>query len=108
MDAAIYTPIGGGRISKADAFDVLAEKLNIEERPISEIRRDVFRLVFSLGRLAVEQGQEGKIDLEIFPESWDVLGAIYEGLAQIEAQSMEPTHQANLTTFLAERSAAAA
>jgi len=103
----MFTPIGGGRISKADAFDVLAEKLNIEERPLSEVRRDVFRLVFDIGRYAVEHGQHGKIDVELWRESFETMGALYEGLAQIEQEAMAPTHKANLDHFMRERSIAA-
>lgn len=107
MDAAVFAPIGGGRISKAEAFDVLAEKLGLEERPLSEIRRDVFRLVFDLGRFAFEHGQHGKIGLDMWAESFEALGGLYEGLAGMEHQAMEPTHKANLERYLHERSIAA-
>ncbi len=102
---AFYAPLGGGRIGKAEAFNILSEKLQLEEKPISMIRLEVFRLVSLLGQHIAFDSQNGKNTLELWRENWDMLNGLYEGLAEIEGLVMKDTHQANLQRFLALRSA---
>lgn len=106
MDAAVFAPIGGGRLNKVEAFDILSERLGIHERPLSTVRLDLFRLVFLLGTEFQEQrGNPRKNQLELWDEGWSLIGDLYESLAEIETQAMKPTHEATLRRFLDERSA---
>ncbi len=107
---AIFTPIGGGRLDKAQAFDVLAEALHIDERPIGAVRTDLFRLVFEVGGYALAQldrTAQGRPPLVLWGESWQLLGALYEALNGLELEAMRSTHAANLEQFLTERAAEA-
>jgi len=106
MDVQDFTPLGGGRVSKAQAFEAFADALNLYERPISNIRRDVFRLAFDLGRHAFEHLGEGVPGLGMWLDSWDTIGGLYEALATIEDDAMRPTWTTNLDKLLAERAAA--
>lgn len=105
MSAAIYTPIGGGRLDKVEAFDVLAMHLNIEERPLSEVRLNIFRLVFRLGSWAMEHKSTNNHPLSEASEGWEELGALYEGLAGLESSAMADSHKLNLSRYMDERAA---
>ncbi|MDQ2773242.1 MAG: hypothetical protein M3Y54_22380 [Bacteroidota bacterium] len=102
---AVYMPLGGGSINKVDAFNILSDRLLLEEKPISTLRLEVFRLVFTLGQHISYHGTKGKNDLDLWQESWDMLAGFYEGLAEIEDLVMADTHQANLQQVLELRSA---
>lgn len=103
---AVFTPLGGGSIGKAEAFDIMAEQLCIHERPLSEVRLDVFRLVFQLGtEFQAQSKSRGKAESELWDESWALLGGLYEGLAAVEAAAMKTAHAVNTQNFLATRSA---
>jgi hypothetical protein len=94
MDA-VFSPIGGGRIGKAEAFDILAEGLGIEDRPLSAARLDLFYLVLGLGRHFAEAPLSGNA-AEVPVECWDVMGGLYHGLAHLEAAAMKQLHADNL------------
>lgn len=103
---AVFSPIGGGAIGKAEAFDLLAERLNLLETPISEVRRNIFRLVFQLGTDSQNQiGNPRNPSLELEQESWALLGDLYEGLSDIEERAMKAPHADNLALFLERRAA---
>ncbi len=99
-------PLGGGHINKVDAFNILSERLLLEEKPISELRLEIFRMVILLGRFMTSDINQGKNSLELWEENWDMLNGLYEGLAEIEGLVMKDTHEANLKQFLKLRSAA--
>lgn len=101
---AVYAPLGGGRIGKVEAFNILSDSLQLEERPISAIRLDLFRLVFLLGQHISYESKHGSNTLELWDENWDMLNGLYEGLAAIEGRVMKETHEANLKQFLSSRS----
>ncbi len=93
-------PLGGGHINKVDVFNILSEKLQLEEKPLSELRLGVFRMVYLLGQHMDYEGQHGKNSLNLWQENWDMLSGLYEGLAEIESLVMKDTHEANLKQFL--------
>jgi hypothetical protein len=97
---AVYMPLGGGHINKVDVFNILSEKLQLEEKPLSELRLGVFRMVYLLGQHMDYEGQHGKNSLNLWQENWDMLSGLYEGLAEIESLVMKDTHEANLKQFL--------
>lgn len=97
-------PLGGGSINKVDAFNILSDRLQLEEKPISTLRLEVFRLVFLLGQHISYHGIRGKNDLDLWEENWAMLGGLYEGLAEIEDLVMSDTHQDNLKRVLELRS----
>ena len=97
-------PLGGGRIDKVEAFNILFECLQLEERSISAVRLDIFRLVFQLGQQIACESKKENNSLELWDESWGMLKGLYEGLAEIEGRVMQGTHEANLKQFLSLRS----
>lgn len=102
---ALFTPIGGGAIGKAEAFDIIAEQLCIHERPLSEVRLYLFRMVFDLGTHSQGQISNRSNPVELWDESWELLGNMYEALAEIEKQAMRKPHAENLALFLTTRAA---
>lgn len=106
MDRAVFAPIGGGRIGKAEAFDILAVALGIEDRPISAARLDVFYLVLGLGRHFAQVPMSGNA-AEVYEESWEMMGGLYQGLAHLEAAAMKQLHADNLTLRFATANAEA-
>lgn len=97
-------PLGGGHINKVDVFNILSEKLLLEEKPLSQLRLEVFRLVSLLGRHMTSDLNKGENGLELWDENWDMLNGLYEGLAEIESLVMKQTHEANLNQYLKLRS----
>lgn len=96
-----FRPLGGGVLGKVEAFDILATWLNIEEKSIGEIRRDVFRVVFELGRsISYQAGRHTPESLQPEPESWAVLGGLYEALARLEEVATAGDCARNLETLL--------
>jgi hypothetical protein len=81
-------------LDKVQAFDILAEQLGIEDRPISEARLDLFYLVLGLGRHFSQVSISGNA-VDVSVECWDVLGGLYQGLAQVERAAMKQTHVDN-------------
>jgi hypothetical protein len=95
-------------LDKVQAFDVLASALNLAERPVSEARTELFRLVFNLGGYALgelDRRATGRPPLVVWGESWEMLGSLYEGLAELEVEAMRSTYALNLEQFLAQQSA---
>ena len=97
---AEYAPLGGGRIGKAEAFDILALSLGIEDRPLSEVRLDVFYLVLGLGRHFAQVPSAGNA-AELPAECWDVMSGLYQGLAHLEAAAMKQAHADNAVLHFA-------
>jgi hypothetical protein len=106
VDTPVFAPIGGGRISKADAFDILAVSLGIEDRPISAARLDVFYLVLGLGRHFAQAPVSGNA-VEVPEECWEVMAGLYQGLAHLEVAAMKQLHADNLALHFATANAEA-
>lgn len=101
---AVFSPIGGGAIGKAEAFDILAVSLGIEDRPISEARLDLFYLVLGLGRHFSQVPIAGNA-VDVSVDCWEVLGGLYQGLAHLEQAAMKQAHADNLALHFAKANA---
>ncbi|MDQ2773246.1 MAG: hypothetical protein M3Y54_22400 [Bacteroidota bacterium] len=103
MSADVYTPLGGGSIGKAEAFDIVINRLLIDERPLSVVRQNIFEFMFNLGDLLLKRGDKSIPYGDEFVEGWQEIGALYLALADLEAVAMKPTHLANEAAWLERR-----
>lgn len=98
---ADFSPLGGGRIGKAAAFDILAEKLDLEDQALGTTRLTIFRLVHEMGRyISANADHYHRHSFQPWEESWQMLGMLYEGLAEIEATAMSGIHAENTRALL--------
>ncbi len=103
---AVFAPVGGGSLDKVHAFSILADHLQLEEKPISAIRLDIFRTVWNLGLDFFQQAEQPDPKrLKLYGEGWEMLSDLYEALAEMEEAAMAENHAANLAAFLSARSA---
>lgn len=103
---AQFTPIAGGSLAPAKAFNILAERLGITEQPISQVRRRLFRFLHDFTQLALQHPDTVK-KLALVEDGIEVLADLYEGLADVEDEAQTETCKANLATYLEARALAA-
>jgi hypothetical protein len=100
---AVYRPLGGGSIGKAEAFDIVVNRLLIDERPLSVVRQTIFEFMFNLGDLLLKRGDRSIPQADEFIKGWQEIGALYLALADLEAVAMKPVHAANEAAWLERR-----
>ena len=69
------------------------------------MRLHLFRLVFEIGTHSQNQINNRSNPVELWDESWSLLGNLYEALAEVEKKAMKTPHAHNLGYYIDARAA---